>query len=96
MSLVILKDLFLHIYLYSFEIYLKYKFLWKQSEYVLHYFFLFFKAGGVAGMAVDGALFPLDTLKTRLQSPDGFRQSGGFRGVYSGLGPAILGSAPTG
>lgn len=47
-------------------------------------------------MAVDGALFPLDTLKTRLQSPDGFRQSGGFRGIYSGLGPAILGSAPTG
>ena len=47
-------------------------------------------------MAVDGTLFPLDTLKTRLQSPDGFRQSGGFRGIYSGLGPAILGSAPTG
>lgn len=47
-------------------------------------------------MAVDAALFPLDTLKTRLQSPDGFVKSGGFRGVYSGLGAAILGSAPTG
>lgn len=47
-------------------------------------------------MAVDASLFPLDTLKTRLQSPDGFVRSGGFRGVYSGLGTAVLGSAPTG
>lgn len=45
---------------------------------------------------MDAALFPLDTLKTRLQSPDGFIRSGGFRGVYSGLGPTVLGSAPTG
>ncbi|KAI9565741.1 hypothetical protein GHT06_009533 [Daphnia sinensis] len=52
-------------------------------------------AGGIAGMAVDAGLFPLDTLKTRLQSPDGFIRSGGFRGVYSGLGTAVLGSAPT-
>lgn len=47
-------------------------------------------------MAVDASLFPLDTIKTRLQSPDGFVKSGGFRGVYSGLGTAVLGSAPTG
>ncbi|XP_050727528.1 S-adenosylmethionine mitochondrial carrier protein-like [Eriocheir sinensis] len=51
-------------------------------------------AGGVAGTAVDVALFPLDTLKTRLQSEAGFRASGGFRGIYSGLGPAALASAP--
>ena len=57
---------------------------------------IYAQAGGMAGCAVDTALFPLDTLKTRLQSPDGFKRSGGFRGVYSGLGPAVLGSAPTG
>lgn len=45
---------------------------------------------------MDAGLFPLDTIKTRLQSPDGFVKSGGFRGVYSGLGTAALGSAPTG
>lgn len=54
------------------------------------------KAGGFAGIAVDAALFPLDTIKTRLQSPLGFVGSGGFRGVYSGLGAAVLGSVPTG
>ncbi|KAK7078512.1 hypothetical protein SK128_001116, partial [Halocaridina rubra] len=52
-------------------------------------------AGGFAGTAVDVALFPLDTLKTRLQSEKGFKSSGGFKGIYSGLGPAALASAPT-
>ncbi|KAK2724876.1 mitochondrial S-adenosylmethionine carrier protein-like [Artemia franciscana] len=51
-------------------------------------------AGGLAGIAVDVVLFPLDTLKTRLQSPEGFAKSGGFKGIYSGIGPAFLGSAP--
>ncbi|KAF8936665.1 hypothetical protein BGZ58_003885, partial [Dissophora ornata] len=51
-------------------------------------------AGGLAGTAVDTALFPLDTLKTRLQSKAGFAASGGFRGVYSGLTSAVIGSAP--
>ncbi|KAG0240482.1 hypothetical protein BGX31_001943 [Mortierella sp. GBA43] len=51
-------------------------------------------AGGIAGTAVDTALFPLDTLKTRLQSKAGFAASGGFRGVYSGLTSAVIGSAP--
>jgi len=55
----------------------------------------FLAAGGIAGVAVDTALFPLDTIKTRLQSPLGFAKSGGFRGVYSGLSTAALGSAPT-
>ncbi|KCV70883.1 hypothetical protein H696_01830 [Fonticula alba] len=53
-------------------------------------------SGGVAGTCVDIALFPLDTLKTRLQHPLGFQASGGFRGVYAGLGSAVLGSAPSG
>ena len=52
-------------------------------------------AGGAAGTAVDIALFPLDTVKTRLQSQHGFWKSGGFRGVYSGLFSAAVGSAPT-
>ncbi|CEP19055.1 hypothetical protein [Parasitella parasitica] len=51
-------------------------------------------AGACAGTAVDTALFPLDTIKTRLQSQQGFLASGGFRGVYSGLLSAIIGSAP--
>lgn len=51
-------------------------------------------AGGAAGTAVDVILFPLDTIKTRLQSEAGFFRSGGIRGVYSGLLSAALGSAP--
>jgi solute carrier family 25 S-adenosylmethionine transporter 26 len=52
-------------------------------------------AGGLAGTAVDISLFPLDTIKTRMQSPAGFRGAGGFVGVYRGLGSAAAGSAPT-
>ncbi|KAK1071678.1 hypothetical protein LTR33_010390 [Friedmanniomyces endolithicus] len=52
------------------------------------------QAGGLAGTTVDLSLFPLDTLKTRLQSAAGFRASGGFRGVYNGIGSAVVGSAP--
>ncbi|KAJ1722315.1 S-adenosylmethionine transporter [Coemansia erecta] len=51
-------------------------------------------AGGLAGMAVDTALYPLDTIKTRLQARGGFLRSGGFRGIYSGLSSAIIGSSP--
>jgi hypothetical protein len=51
-------------------------------------------AGGMAGTSVDVALFPIDTLKTRLQSPQGFMKAGGFHGIYNGLGAAAVGSAP--
>ncbi|CAG8605459.1 3160_t:CDS:2 [Ambispora leptoticha] len=51
-------------------------------------------AGGIAGTAVDTVLFPLDTIKTRLQSRPGFYASGGFHGIYSGLTSVIIGSAP--
>ncbi|KAL1883962.1 S-adenosylmethionine transporter [Diaporthe australafricana] len=51
-------------------------------------------AGGIAGTTVDLTLFPLDTLKTRLQSSEGFFASGGFKGIYRGVGSAALGSAP--
>ena len=37
-------------------------------------------AGGAAGTAVDVALFPLDTIKTRLQSDAGFLRYGNDSG----------------
>ncbi|KAI8048651.1 mitochondrial carrier domain-containing protein [Syncephalis plumigaleata] len=55
-----------------------------------------YRAGAVAGMTVDLSLYPLDTLKTRLQAKEGFRQSGGFRGIYRGMPSVLLGSAPNG
>ncbi|KAF2204841.1 mitochondrial carrier [Delitschia confertaspora ATCC 74209] len=51
-------------------------------------------AGGLAGTTVDLSLYPLDTLKTRLQSSSGFSASGGFSGIYRGVGSALVGSAP--
>lgn len=55
-----------------------------------------FKAGGFAGFVVDFSIFPLDTLKTRLQSPQGFVKAGGFHNVYKGIGPQMIGSVPQG
>ena len=51
-------------------------------------------SGGIAGTSVDVALFPLDTIKTRLQSSSGFIKAGGFKGIYKGLSAAAIGSAP--
>ena len=53
-----------------------------------------FLAGGLAGLAVDICLFPLDTIKTRLQSEQGFFKSGGFTGIYKGIGSVLSGSIP--
>ena len=50
----------------------------------------------MAGTSVDILFFPLDTLKTRLQAPQGFVKAGGFQGVYKGLGSVVVGSAPGG
>lgn len=52
-------------------------------------------AGGCAGTAVDVSLHPLDTLKTRLMSKEGFWKSGGMRGTWKGVVPIALGSAPS-
>uniref|UniRef100_A0A8C9XLD2 Mitochondrial S-adenosylmethionine carrier protein n=1 Tax=Sander lucioperca TaxID=283035 RepID=A0A8C9XLD2_SANLU len=52
------------------------------------------QAGGSAGMCVDLTLFPLDTIKTRLQSQQGFYKAGGFRGIYAGVPSAAVGSFP--
>lgn len=54
------------------------------------------QAGGVAGTAVDLLFFPIDTIKTRLQSSQGFVNTGGFRGIYKGVGSVIVGSSPGG
>ncbi|KAF8872038.1 mitochondrial carrier domain-containing protein [Gymnopilus junonius] len=51
-------------------------------------------AGGVAGTSVDLLFFPIDTIKTRLQSSQGFRAAGGLSGVYKGIGSVVVGSAP--
>jgi len=51
-------------------------------------------AGGVAGTSVDLLFYPIDSIKTRLQSSQGFNKAGGFRGVYKGVGSVLVGSAP--
>ncbi|PCH39799.1 S-adenosylmethionine transporter [Wolfiporia cocos MD-104 SS10] len=51
-------------------------------------------AGGLAGTSVDLLFFPIDTVKTRLQSSQGFVRAGGFSGIYKGVGSVVVGSAP--
>eukprot|EP00871_Galdieria_phlegrea_P000826 jgi/Galph1/1744/GphlegSOOS_G409.1 len=54
-------------------------------------------SGAVAGAVVDFILFPLDTLKTRLQMRKGVKLTPQiFQGIYRGLGPALAASAPAG
>ncbi|KAF2869776.1 mitochondrial carrier domain-containing protein [Massariosphaeria phaeospora] len=62
---------------------------WVESPYMRSLI-----AGGLAGTTVDLSLYPLDTLKTRLQSSSGFASTGGFTGIYRGVGSALIGSAP--
>lgn len=52
--------------------------------------------GAVAGFTVDAVLFPLDTLKTRLQVIGGGTAKSAqlLRGLYLGFGPAVAASAP--
>ncbi len=54
-------------------------------------------AGALAGTVVDATLFPLDTIKTRLQS--GAAAAGTpltLATVYRGFGAAVVASAPCG
>lgn len=51
-------------------------------------------SGAIAGAVSETLLFPLDSLKTRLQSRRGFVASGGFVGVYRGVFTAIAAAAP--
>ncbi|EAW13052.1 putative mitochondrial carrier protein (Pet8) [Aspergillus clavatus NRRL 1] len=63
-----------------------------------------FQSGAIAGLTVDCSLYPLDTIKTRLQkarhhapsapSPNlSLRQT--IRGIYAGLPSVLFGSAPS-
>ncbi|CCK71751.1 carnitine:acyl carnitine antiporter KNAG_0H03370 [Huiozyma naganishii CBS 8797] len=63
-------------------------------------------AGGIAGMSMWLAVFPIDTIKTKLQASSGASQSmvqatreiyltrGGIKGFFPGLGPALMRSFP--
>lgn len=53
-----------------------------------------FSAGLLAGIAVDVPLHPLDTLKTRVQSREGFWPAGGYRHLWSGLSAVLAVSLP--
>lgn len=64
------------------------------------------KAGAVAAFTVDLLVYPLDTLKTRLQSPDykkrftngaanTLNKAAMFRGLYQGLGSVIIATLPS-
>jgi solute carrier family 25 (mitochondrial S-adenosylmethionine transporter), member 26 len=64
------------------------------------------QAGAIAAFTVDLLVYPLDTLKTRLQSPDYRRlyinassnsvKTGAlFRGLYQGVGSVILATLPS-
>lgn len=53
-------------------------------------------AGALAGLVVDVSLYPIDTIKTRMQSKEGFWKSGGLRKIYRGLSAVAVGSIPGG
>ena len=66
----------------------------EQNKQQHGYLFVSLTSGACAGLSVDVSLFPLDTVKTRLQSEGGIWKSGGFRNIYAGLAPVAIGSAP--
>lgn len=53
-------------------------------------------AGAFAGIVVDLTLYPIDTIKTRIQAKEGFWASGGLRNIYKGLSAVAVGSVPGG
>ncbi|KAI9731336.1 MAG: S-adenosylmethionine transporter [Cirrosporium novae-zelandiae] len=53
------------------------------------------QAGALAGTTVDLSLYPLDTLKTRLQSSKPIPITFSLARIYSGVGSALVGSAPS-
>ncbi|KAH8727637.1 mitochondrial carrier protein-like protein, partial [Phaeosphaeriaceae sp. PMI808] len=62
-------------------------------------------AGAIAAFTVDLLVYPLDTIKTRIQSPDyahfytsastGKPNAALFRGVYQGIGSVIIATLPS-
>jgi len=53
-------------------------------------------AGAIAAVGAKVSLFPMDTIKTRLQAPGGLFAHGGFKGIYKGVGAIAAGSPPLG
>lgn len=51
-------------------------------------------AGAIGCVSVDCCIYPLDTLRARLQAPGGFERAGGYRSLYRGMPIALMGSAP--
>jgi len=56
---------------------------------------IFIKAGSIAGCAVDLSLYPIDTIKTRLQEKKSLRKGNIFSSLYSGVGSVLIGSGPS-
>ncbi|KAA3681799.1 solute carrier family 25 (mitochondrial S-adenosylmethionine transporter), member 26 [Paragonimus westermani] len=53
------------------------------------------QSGATAGLCVDLSLFPIDTIKTRLQSVQhGIHRSAGSLRLFAGLPAVLIGSAP--
>lgn len=53
-------------------------------------------AGGAGAIVVDTSLYPIDTIKTRLQSSQGFIKAGGFKKIFKGITPIVIYSIPNG
>merc|ERR1740129_846219 len=51
-------------------------------------------SGLIAGVSVDVPLHPLDTVKTRLKAQVGFRASGGYKNLWSGLSAMLATTVP--
>ena len=56
-------------------------------------------AGATAGVVVEAALYPLDTIKTKVQAVasqgvKGILKGGGVRAMYAGIGGNLVGVAP--
>eukprot|EP00746_Dinoflagellata_sp_MGD_P138731 gnl/MRDRNA2_/MRDRNA2_72316_c0_seq1.p1 gnl/MRDRNA2_/MRDRNA2_72316_c0~~gnl/MRDRNA2_/MRDRNA2_72316_c0_seq1.p1 ORF type:complete len:661 (+),score=80.38 gnl/MRDRNA2_/MRDRNA2_72316_c0_seq1:113-2095(+) len=58
-----------------------------------HVFWRSLVAGAIAGCTVDVVLFPLDSLKTRLQAKQGFANSGKLQKLYRGLPTLMVGDS---
>merc|ERR1711865_976864 len=55
-------------------------------------------SGAMAGIAIDGVLHPIDTLKARSMTPDGGRMVlsvANFAALWEGLGAALLPAIPS-
>ncbi len=64
----------------------------EEKKDLSKYLFLNSLCAGFSGIAMDFILFPLDTMKTRLQSH--FFKKNIFKNPYQGFLPHVLGSGP--